>query len=106
MVLRLTKLFAQREGMAEPPITDAEAERFITAALGRAGAEEMITPREIIRDYLTLLTIMRDNPTARFDELVGRTELNTVTESIGAKTEILREKTEQKSKIGLFDIEI
>ena len=106
LVLRLTKLFAQREGMAEPPITDAEAERFITAALGRAGAEEMITPREIIRDYLTLLTIMRDNPTARFDELVGRDELNTATESIGVKTEIPKEKTEQKSKIGLFDIEI
>ncbi len=106
LVLRLTKLFAQREGMAEPPITDAEAERFITAALGRAGAEEMITPREIIRDYLTLLTIMRDNPTARFDELVGCTELNTATEIIGAKTEIPKEKTEQKSKIGLYDIEI
>ena len=106
LVLRLTKLFAQREGMAEPPITDAEAERFITAALGRAGAEEMITPREIIRDYLTLLTIMRDNPTARFDEIVGRAELNTSTEIIGVKTEIAKEKTEQKSKIGLFDIEI
>jgi hypothetical protein len=66
----------------------------------------MITPREIIRDYLTLLTIMRDNPTARFDELVGRAELNTATEGIGVKTEIPKEKTEQKLKIGLFDIEI
>ena len=106
LVKRLTKLFAQREGMAEPPISDADAERFITAALGRAGAEEMITPREIIRDYLTLLTIMRDNPTVGFDELMRRASLGTDNGIDEEKSSIIQEKAEQKPKIGLFDIEI
>ena len=30
----------------------------------RAGADVMITPREIIRDYITLLNILMQNPTA------------------------------------------
>ena len=106
LVIRLTKLFAQREGMSQPPITDAEAEKFITAALGRAGAEEMITPREIIRDYLTLLGIMRDNPGVKFDDLIRRTEFSTSVDLISATPENIKEKTEQKTKIGLFDIEI
>ena len=106
LVKRLTKLFAQREGMTELPISDADAERFITAALGRAGAEEMITPREIIRDYLTLLTIMRDNPGVGFDELVRRASLDVGTTTADEKDSIIQEKTEQKPKIGLYDIEI
>ena len=40
-------------------------------ALGRAGAEELITPREIIRDYLTLLNVLRDNPGATLDSLLS-----------------------------------
>ena len=92
--------------MEETKPTAAEAEKFITAALSRAGAEELITPREIIRDYLTLLTIMRDNPDAKFEELTRRTELGASVETINTKNEIPGQKTEQKSKIGLFDIEI
>ncbi|MBO6019721.1 MAG: DUF2791 family P-loop domain-containing protein, partial [Clostridia bacterium] len=44
-------------------------------ALARAGAEEMVTPREIIRDYLTLLSILRDHPDADFDKLIAPTDL-------------------------------
>lgn len=106
LVLRLTKLFAQREGMTTPPVSDAEAERFIKAALDRAGAEEMITPREIIRDYLTLLTIMRDNPGVGFDELMRRTSFGASLDNVTQEIQKPQEKIEQKPKIGLFDIEI
>ena len=106
LVKRLTKLFAQREGMSTPPVSDAEAERFITAALARAGAEEMITPREIIRDYLTVLTIMRDNPTVGFDELMKRTTFTEQMPEIDDVSQNTNQKAEQKPKVGLFDIEI
>lgn len=70
LVRRLTRLYAQREGSDTLPVSDEEVAVFMQYALSRAGAEEMITPREIIRDYLTLLNILRDNPQASFTELM------------------------------------
>lgn len=67
---RLSKLYMQREGRDMPLVSDAQIESFIRTSTARAGADEMITPREIIRDFLTLLNILRDNPTATFEELV------------------------------------
>lgn len=87
LVKRLTNLYAEREG--KPPlITDAEAERFIIDRLSRAGADEMMTPREIIRDFLTLLNIMRDNPSVSFDELMRRTAAQG---SAGAETPLVND---------------
>ena len=68
---RLSKLYMQREGRDVPLVSDAQIESFIRTSTARAGADEMITPREIIRDFLTLLNILRDNPTATFEELVN-----------------------------------
>ena len=31
----------------------------------------MVTPREIIRDYLTMLNILRDNPQATFEGVLS-----------------------------------
>ncbi len=102
LVRRLTKLYAQREGMQTLPLTDEESTRFLTAALSRAGADEMITPREIIRDYLTLLSILRDNPGVTFDELLKKGNLSHTTVNIQNS-----ESSEKlKKEIGLFDIDI
>ena len=104
LVKRLAKLYAQREGSDALPVTDSEIEIFMSNALARAGAEELITPREIIRDFMTVLNVMKDNPGVSFYSLV---------KSIASKAE-QTEKTEavdnddivKKSKISLFDIEI
>ena len=99
LVRRLTKLYAQREGMGEPPLTDEQIAKFMTVALSRTGASEMITPREIIRDFLTLLNILRDNSEADFDTLVGKLTF----EEQGAPVEA---PVTKKEKIDIFDIEI
>ena len=31
----------------------------------------MITPREVLRDYMTVLNILMQNPDANFDDVVG-----------------------------------
>ncbi|MBQ8689205.1 MAG: ATP-binding protein [Clostridia bacterium] len=100
---RLSKLMMQRYDTDIPLVTDAEIERFIRNATARAGADEMITPREIIRDFLTLLNILRDNPTATFDELLGSVTLRAEapTEPAGAPL-----GEQPKGKISLFDIDI
>ncbi len=69
LIARLTRLMAQRDNTSEL-VTGEQMVMFLKATLARAGSSELATPREIIRDYLTLLNIMRDNPELRFEELV------------------------------------
>ena len=45
--------------------------RFLEICLSRAGADSMITPREMLRDYMTVLNILMQNPDATFEEVVG-----------------------------------
>jgi hypothetical protein len=104
LVKRLTKLYQQREGTAEPPVTDDQIEIFLNGALDKAGAEELITPREIIRDYLTLLNILRDNEGASFDELVAKITLTPVAQQIPQPRET--KTTTSTKKITIFDIDI
>lgn len=103
LVKRLTKLYAQREGTDIPPVSDREIEVFMNFALSKAGSEEMITPREIIRDFLTLLNILKDNPTATFDSLVKNVTFTEKTEQNAPPENF---QPTQKSKISLFDIDI
>ncbi len=70
LIVRLTKLHAQYYG-AEPRITAEEQQEFLKICLSRAGADTMITPREIIRDYVSLLNILMQNPDADASALIG-----------------------------------
>lgn len=105
LVKRLTKLYQQREGAPVPPATDDEIERFLANALAKAGAEELITPREIIRDYLTLLNILRDNPSAKFDELIDKVTAQNVN-TPSADTASVKASTSRTKKVTIFDIDI
>ena len=73
LIRRLTILFEQKEGISDV-ISPERMESFLRTTLERAGADEMVTPREIIRDYLTLLSILRDHPDADFDKLIRPTD--------------------------------
>lgn len=72
LITRLTYLHTQQTG-EEARVSHEEMVTFLRAALARAGAGELITPREIIRDYLTLLSILHENPKATFSDLVSET---------------------------------
>ena len=102
---RLSKLYMQKEGTDIPLVTDAEIESFVRTSTARAGADEMITPREIIRDFLTLLNILRDNPTATFDELVKSVTAQSKPAST-SELEFVPVQTQPAGKVSLFDIDI
>ena len=105
LVKRLAKLHAQKEESESPLVSDAEMEAFIRHATAKAGADELITPREIIRDFLTLLNILRDNKSATFEELIKNAKLEkNCTDSEKAEAPLTIEKT--KNKVSLFDIDI
>lgn len=57
-----------------PRLTDEQILAFLTVSLQRMGADELITPREITRDFLNILDLMYSDPKADFDTLLGRTE--------------------------------
>lgn len=76
LVHRLARLYQQKVG-GEPLVTDEEMAVFLSHELSRAGANEMVTPREIIRDFLTLLAILHENPRADFHTLVTRVATST-----------------------------
>ena len=116
LVKRLTNLYAMRDG-TEPLVTDSEIEEFVTVVRGRAGADEMLTPREIIRDYLSFLNILRDNSGVTFKQLLRGATFKTAADPDGeTEGEIPAGSTtlpegdvggiNKTNKISLFDIDI
>lgn len=69
LLCRLSKLYAMQRGEAEL-LGEAELQEFLAFSLSRAGASELLTPREMIRDFMTLLQILSENKNASFEELL------------------------------------
>ena len=112
LISRLSILFAEKEGI-KSIVTPEQMERFLRVTLDRAGADEMVTPREIIRDYLTLLSILRDNPDAEFDKLIEATGESGETDAGPYPTpdalfgEPARERgAETKPTVSVFDLDL
>jgi len=70
LIARITGLHAQNYNW-EPRVTAEDMLTFLKICLDRAGADTMITPREIIRDYMTVLNILLQNPNTAFADVVG-----------------------------------
>ncbi len=104
LVKRLSLLYMQKEGLSMPLVSDSEIEAFMKLALSRAGAEEMITPREIIRDFLTLLNILKDNKDASFDSLIKNVTFASA--EVVAEESAFQSSMPKQNKISLFDIDI
>ena len=104
LVKRLTNLYAMRDG-SEPLVTDSEIEEFVAMARMRAGADEMLTPREIIRDYLSFLNVLHDNKNAKFSDLMKTAKFKTEPEE-SEETEPVFTPSENNRRVSLFDIDI
>ncbi len=63
-----------------PKIGDREILAFLKLALSRMGADEMITPREVTRDFLNVLDILFTNPETEFETLLGNVTLQATEE--------------------------
>ena len=57
-------------------LTDEDILDFLKVYMSRVGASAFITPREIIRDFLTVLDILYQNPGADFKEILQKEEKN------------------------------
>ena len=70
LIARITNLHAQNYNWT-PRVTDEDMAAFLKICLERAGADTLITPREIIRDYMTVMNILFQNPETTFSDVVG-----------------------------------
>ena len=57
-------------------ITDEEIHKFMEEIFNKAGASEFLTPREVIRDFLNILNIIRQNPSVDKNKLFGEIEIS------------------------------
>lgn len=74
LLQKLVNIHAQHFGYT-PSITHEQIIQFMEMAVGRLGAEQLLTPREVIRDFMDLLHTLQQNPEATFEQLVGERQV-------------------------------
>ncbi|MGE0568223.1 MAG: BREX system ATP-binding domain-containing protein, partial [Bacteroidia bacterium] len=57
-------------------ISDSEIHSFMEEMFNKPGASEFLTPREVIRDFLNILNILRQNPSLDKKKLFGEIEIS------------------------------
>jgi hypothetical protein len=60
----------------ELSINDDDIQLFMEELFNKPGASEFLTPREVIRDFLNILNIIRQNPTVDKIKLFGELEIS------------------------------
>lgn len=69
LLQRLTEIHAVNFGYDEA-LTNRELKEFVQEIVNRLGAEALLTPGEIVRDFMSLLNIIHQNPGISFGELI------------------------------------
>ncbi|REG94807.1 ATP-binding protein [Flavobacterium aquicola] len=57
-------------------ISDYDIQQFMEEIFNKPGASEFLTPREVIRDFLNILNIIRQNPSVDKNILFGEIEIS------------------------------
>jgi len=69
LLQRLTEIHALNFGY-EKVLTNRELQDFVKEIVNRLGAEALLTPGEIVRDFMSVLNILHQNPGISFTKLV------------------------------------
>ncbi len=109
LIARLSRLYAQKYNTDEL-VSEKQMQTFLQYELSRAGAQTMVTPREMIRDFLSLLSVLRENPGTEFETLVKLTAVSTgiqEEEDIpSGSTSAAQPINSSASTVKMFDIDI
>lgn len=77
-----------------PTVIDRDLESFLNEIRKRLGAAQLMTPRDVVRDFISVLNLLHQNPGVSFASIVGGTDF-TVTrteadpEALTPETEII-----------------
>ncbi|MBD2691247.1 ATP-binding protein [Anabaena catenula] len=69
LLQRLTEIHALNFTY-EKTLTNRELKEFVQELISRLGAEALLTPGEIIRDFISVLNLLHQNPEIKFTELI------------------------------------
>ena len=56
-------------------ITDVDIQAYMEEMFNKPGADEFLTPREVIRDFLNILSLLRQNPDADKSSMISNIEI-------------------------------
>lgn len=69
LILRIKNLHAMYYSW-QPRLSEEDTVDFLKLCVEKIGADSMITPREVIRDFLSLLNILYQNPEMTFEKIL------------------------------------
>jgi hypothetical protein len=75
VLLKKLKVIFDYNYKTEIDISDSDILQFMEEMFNKPGASEFLTPREVIRDFLNILNILRQNPQVDKAKLFGEIEL-------------------------------
>lgn len=90
-------------------VTDKQIELFLNEIRKRLGTEQLLTPREIVRDFIAVLNIIQQNPGVSFDSIVAGkdfkpSQVERDPEALTAETEIVDEDDSTASPYKSFEL--
>lgn len=75
VLLKKLKAIFELHYKTELQITDDDIQQFMEEIFNKPGASEFLTPREVIRDFLNIANIIRQNPTIDKSIMFGELEI-------------------------------
>lgn len=103
LIERVSSLYSQYYNW-ECTLSTEDKVEFLNICLSRAGADSMITPREMLRDYMTVLNILMQNPEAKFHDVVGSAVTLKTNANDDNDSDIEEKQPENKPKYTANDI--
>lgn len=76
VLLKKLKAIFNYNYKTESNISDTDIQQFMEEIFNKPGASEFLTPREVIRDFLNILNILRQNPDMDKNKLFGELEIS------------------------------
>lgn len=73
---QVTKLIFDFNYKTEISISEEEIHLFMEELFNKPGASEFLTPREVIRDFLNILNIIRQKPNIDKTKLFGEMQIS------------------------------
>lgn len=67
---RIQEVFCVHNG-ASPMLTDAQLAAFMGRAATKLGADQFLTPRDVTRDFISVLNLLKQNPNTTYEQLVA-----------------------------------
>ncbi len=105
LITRITKLHAQYFDW-DPRITNDDLTVFLKHCLSRAGADTLITPREILRDYMSVLNILYQNTEVDFNAILKKGIVHLAHDESSAEAKEEKSEESINNDYSLDDIEI